>query len=445
MEARSIKYKLTIILFFVVNVFLVFFDKTRHFYIWILLSFFVLNLFLRTVFFIFSLLVLDKKYDLNKLKKLDNSDLPIYSVLIPVFKEDFNVIRNLLNSIYNFDYDLNKLDIIILLEEDDADTLNNIKKLKNIFNFTYLIVPNSNVRTKPHALNYGLKYIKGKYLVVYDAEDIPEPYQLKKTVYEFSNLPDEYFCLQARLNYYNKNENILTKCFSIEYSLWFNYFIKSFSEHFNFFAIGGTSNHFKVDKLKDIDGWDAYNVTEDAEISVRAIANGYKIKTLNSETLEESVKDLRSWFQQRRRWIKGYMQTYLQYITHPINLFKNVGCKNFLLFNYIIGFSFITPILYLFFLITYIFHSNNFSLNQLFVNTFIYHFYIYSTFAMVVIFARTNGKITFKSVKDIVCYILYSHIYTIAVYFTVIELFKRPFSWNKTMHNKSIYNWIYTL
>lgn len=440
MEARFIKYKLTIILFFIVNVFLVFFDKTRHFYIWILLSFFVLNLFLRTVFFIFSLLVLDKKYDLNKLKKLDNSDLPIYSILIPVFKEDFNVIRNLLNSIYNFDYDLNKLDIIILLEEDDADTLDNIKELKNIFNFTYLIVPNSDVRTKPHALNYGLKYVKGKYLVVYDAEDIPEPYQLKKAVYEFNNLSDEYFCLQARLNYYNKNENILTKCFSIEYSLWFNYFIKSFSEYFNFFAIGGTSNHFKVDKLKNIDGWDAYNVTEDAEISVRAVANGYKIKTLNSETLEESVKDLRSWFQQRRRWIKGYMQAYLQYITHPIKLFKNVGCKNFLLFNYIIGFSFITPILYLFFLITYIFHSNNFSLNELFVNTFIYHFYIYSTFAMVVIFARTNGKITFKSVKDIICYILYSHIYTIAVYLTVIELFKRPFSWNKTTHNKSIYN-----
>ena len=348
--------------------------------------------------------------------------------------------RNLLNSIQNFDYDLNKLDIIILLEEDDLDTINSVYRLRKLFNFTYIVVPKSEIKTKPNALNYGLKYVKGKYLVIYDAEDIPEPYQLKKAVYEFSKLPDEYFCLQARLNYYNKDENMLTKCFSIEYSLWFNYFIKSFSEYFNFFAIGGTSNHFKVEKLKDINGWDAYNVTEDAEISVRAVFNGYKIKTLNSDTLEESVKCIGSWFNQRKRWIKGYMQTYLQYIIHPLLFIKKAGYKNFFLFNYIIGFSFIIPIFYMFFLIAYIFYFDSFSLMQLFVNTFIYYFYIYSTFTMNVIFIMTKNKVTFKNIREIIFYILYSHVYIIAVYLALVELIKKPFIWNKTTHNRSIYN-----
>ena len=440
MEAKFTNYKLLIFLFLIINILLIIFDCTRHTYIWVLLSFFIINLLTRVTLFIFSILVLDEEYDLNKLKELENFDLPVYSILIPVYKEDFNVMRNLLNSIQNFDYDLNKLDIIILLEEDDLDTINSVYRLRKLFNFTYIVVPKSEIKTKPNALNYGLKYVKGKYLVIYDAEDIPEPYQLKKAVYEFSKLPDEYFCLQARLNYYNKDENILTKCFSIEYSLWFNYFIKSFSEYFNFFAIGGTSNHFKVEKLKDINGWDAYNVTEDAEISVRAVFNGYKIKTLNSDTLEESVKCIGSWFNQRKRWIKGYMQTYLQYIIHPLLFIKKAGYKNFFLFNYIIGFSFIIPIFYMFFLIAYIFYFDSFSLMQLFVNTFIYYFYIYSTFTMNVIFIMTKNKVTFKNIREIIFYILYSHVYIIAVYLALVELIKKPFIWNKTTHNRSIYN-----
>ncbi len=440
MEAKFTNYKLLIFLFLIINILLIIFDCTRHTYIWVLLSFFIINLLTRVTLFIFSILVLDEEYDLNKLKELENFDLPVYSILIPVYKEDFNVMRNLLNSIQNFDYDLNKLDIIILLEEDDLDTINSVYRLRKLFNFTYIVVPKSEIKTKPNALNYGLKYVKGKYLVIYDAEDIPEPYQLKKAVYEFSKLPDEYFCLQARLNYYNKDENMLTKCFSIEYSLWFNYFIKSFSEYFNFFAIGGTSNHFKVEKLKDINGWDAYNVTEDAEISVRAVFNGYKIKTLNSDTLEESVKCIGSWFNQRKRWIKGYMQTYLQYIIHPLLFIKKAGYKNFFLFNYIIGFSFIIPIFYMFFLIAYIFYFDSFSLMQLFVNTFIYYFYIYSTFTMNVIFIMTKNKVTFKNIREIIFYILYSHVYIIAVYLALVELIKKPFIWNKTTHNRSIYN-----
>ena len=355
-------------------------------------------------------------------------------------KEDFNVIRNLINAIYNFDYDLNKLDIIFLLEEDDIYTINNVKLLENLFKFNYIIVPKSDIKTKPNALNYGLKFAKGKYLVIYDAEDIPEPYQLKKSVYEFEKLPEEYFCLQAKLNFYNKNENIITKCFSIEYALWFNYFINVFSKYFNFFTIGGTSNHFKVDKLKQINGWDAYNVTEDAEISVRALKNNFKIKTLNSFTLEESVKDLKSWFKQRKRWIKGYMQTYLQYINTPLHLYKKVGSKNFLLFNYIVGFSFLIPIFYLFFFIAYMFCLDSFSQTQIIINRYIYRTYILYTIVSSFIFIKTNKHINSKSLFHIFIFIIYSHFYTIAVYLSLIELIKKPFSWNKTEHNKSRYN-----
>jgi cellulose synthase/poly-beta-1,6-N-acetylglucosamine synthase-like glycosyltransferase len=189
-----------------------------------------------------------------------------------------------------------------------------------------------------------------------------------------------------------------------------------------------------------MNGWDAYNVTEDAEISVRAIKHCYKIKTLNSITLEESVKDLKSWIKQRKRWIKGYIQTYLQHSVNFISFYKKVGFKKFFLFHYIVGFSFAIPIFYLFFIISYIFYFDSFTQNQLLINRLIYNFYIFSNIIMILFLIKRDNKIKLKNILDTILYILYSHIYVIIVYLTIIELIKKPFIWNKTEHNRSIYN-----
>lgn len=175
-------------------------------------------------------------------------------------------------------------------------------------------VPFSLPRTKPKALNYAMQYCRGKYVVIYDAEDRPDADQLLKAVIAFDELPKEYVCLQAKLNFYNENENLLTKLFSIEYCLWFKYLLKGLSLMDLPVTLGGTSNHFKVDALQKIGFWDAYNVTEDADLGIRLYSFGYKVHMIDSYTLEESPIDIISWIKQRSRWIKGFIQTFLVFL-----------------------------------------------------------------------------------------------------------------------------------
>ena len=168
-------------------------------------------------------------------------------------------------------------------------------------------VPVSFPRTKPKAMNYAISYVKGEYLCVYDAEDRPDSDQLLKALQAFKELSQEYACVQARLNFYNPNENMLTSFFSIEYSLWFEYLLKGLNLYELPITLGGTSNHFKVSALEKIGYWDAYNVTEDADLGIRLYSNGYKVHIIDSETLEEAPIGLFNWLAQRTRWIKGFI------------------------------------------------------------------------------------------------------------------------------------------
>ncbi|RMH04835.1 MAG: glycosyltransferase, partial [Aquificota bacterium] len=150
----------------------------------------------------------------EEVKSLDEKDLPVYTVLVPVYKEP-EVIGILINSLKKMDYPQNKLDVILLLEEDDKETLQAAKAHRPPSNWRFIIVPNSLPKTKPKACNYGLLFARGKYLTIYDAEDVPEPDQLKKAVLAFKKGGDEYICFQAALNYFNKDENFLTKMFTL--------------------------------------------------------------------------------------------------------------------------------------------------------------------------------------------------------------------------------------
>ena len=159
-----------------------------------------------------------------------------------------------------------------------------------------------------------MNFIKGKYLVIFDAEDRPEKYQLKKALKKFNELDEKYICLQASLNFYNKYDNFITYCFSMEYSMWFDFTIRTITKYGTFFPLGGTSNHFKVKELFEIGKWDGYNMTEDAELGVRIAKAGYKIAYLNSITSEECPKTIYAWIKQRTRWIKGFMQTFCEHL-----------------------------------------------------------------------------------------------------------------------------------
>ncbi len=271
-----------------------------------------------------------------EIKELHDDELPIYSILLPVYKEP-EVIETLIYALSNLDYPRDKLDIKMLLEEDDFTTINKIRNLDIPSVFECIIVPNMQPKTKPKACNYGLVFCRGEIVTIYDAEDIPEPDQLKKAIVGFKKFPEDVICIQAQLNYFNANENFLTKMFTLEYSYWFDYMLPGMDRLNVPIPLGGTSNHFIREKLVELNAWDPFNVTEDADLGVRAYAKGYKVGTINSTTYEEANKRVRSWIRQRSRWVKGYMQTVLVHMRNPIELYRKIGFRGMFAFFLFIG------------------------------------------------------------------------------------------------------------
>jgi len=266
---------------------------------------------------------------------LNEKLLPIYTVLCPLYKEG-KVLQQFVNSIKEIDWPKEKLEVILLLEEDDIETLNVARSIDIPDNFKIVVVPDSIPKTKPKACNYGLSIAKGEYVVVYDAEDKPEPLQLKKAYLGFQKLGDKVFCLQSKLNYFNPNQNILTRLFTAEYSFWFDIALPGLQTIDASIPLGGTSNHFRTKDLLSIHGWDPFNVTEDCDLGVRIFKAGHKTAIIDSTTYEEANSSIRNWIRQRSRWIKGYLQTYLVHMREPVSFIKSHGIHAFI-FQLVIG------------------------------------------------------------------------------------------------------------
>ncbi len=279
----------------------------------------------------------------DELAALDERELPVYTILVPMYKEKYIATR-LLKNIENIDYPKSKLDVRLLLEEDDLDTINLARSLDLPAYYTIMVVPHSLPKTKPKACNYGLINARGKYVVIYDAEDKPEPDQLKKVYLAFKRLPAECVCIQAKLNYYNSKQNIITKWFTQEYSMWFELLLPGVMQTDIPLPLGGTSNHFKTEELKRIGAWDPFNVTEDADLGIRLFKDGYKTSIISSRTWEEATSKLSVWINQRSRWLKGYMQTWLVHMRNPFRLFKELGLKGFWGFQVTVFGTFFLPL-----------------------------------------------------------------------------------------------------
>ena len=267
---------------------------------------------------------------------LSNRDLPVYSVLVPMYREA-RVLPLLAKALKGLDYPASKLEVKLVLEEDDAETIDAAKALDLPGNFEIIRVPPSQPKTKPKACNYALQFCRGEFLTIYDAEDQPEPDQLKKAVLAFRTSAPNLACVQGRLNYFNRSENWLTAMFTLEYSQWFDFLLPGLDYLKVPIPLGGTSNHFKLDVLRQVNGWDPYNVTEDADLGIRLAQEGYTVGVINSTTYEEANGVLPSWIKQRSRWIKGYMQTWLVHMRHPVHLYRSIGPVGFFAFHFFIG------------------------------------------------------------------------------------------------------------
>lgn len=267
---------------------------------------------------------------------LNERELPRYTVLVPVFREA-NIVGQLIRNLGGLDYPTEKLEVLILIEEEDHETRDAVLTSNPPPHFRIVTIPKGQPQTKPRACNVGLYFATGDLLVIYDAEDTPDPDQLKKAVVAFRRGGDETVCVQASLNYFNDRENALTRMFTLEYSYWFDYMLAGLDLGDLPIPLGGTSNHFRTSALIELGGWDPYNVTEDADLGIRASALGYRVGVINSTTMEEANTSIPNFIRQRSRWIKGYMQTTLVHARQPLALVRQIGLRRFLSFVLLIA------------------------------------------------------------------------------------------------------------
>jgi cellulose synthase/poly-beta-1,6-N-acetylglucosamine synthase-like glycosyltransferase len=256
-----------------------------------------------------------------------DEELPVYTVLLPVYHEP-EIVQNLLRGIGNLHYPADKLEVLLITEEDDAATQAALLGTP-IEPVRIVVVPEHQPKTKPAACNYGLSVpgLKGEMVTIYDAEDVPDPLQLRRAVVALRRAPAEVGCLQARLCYFNERQNLLTRWFTMEYDQWFAAILPAVAHARNVVPLGGTSCHLTARVLREVGGWDAYNVTEDADLGVRLARYGYRTLILDSITLEEANSDVINWIRQRSRWYKGYLQTSIVHMRQPLNLRRDLGLK----------------------------------------------------------------------------------------------------------------------
>src|SRR5271155_438823 len=277
--------------------------------------------FLVCVLFKFIVCMIGARYEyaesvtLEDVEKLRDDELPLYTILVPAYHEA-NVVGSLIENLSRLDYPPEKLEILLLLEQDDNETREAAITAKPPDTVTLVTVPPGAPQTKPKACNVGLFLARGDYLVIYDAEDRPDPHQLKAAIVAFQRADERQVCVQAALNYFNAEENALTRMFTLEYSFWFDYMLPGLEALQLPIPLGGTSNHFRTGALRRLGGWDPFNVTEDADLGIRSAALGETVGVISATTYEEANNAYLGFVRQRSRWIKGYLQTTFVHLRH---------------------------------------------------------------------------------------------------------------------------------
>lgn len=239
-------------------------------------------------------------------------DLPRYAVLVPLYREP-EVVPALLAALTALDYPPERLDIQILLEDDDDTTAQALAQQVLPGHIRCTVAPPGKPRTKPRACNEGLARAAGdcEFLVIFDAEDRPDTDQLRKAIAAYRMLPPEVVCLQSRLAHYNACQSLTAGWSAVEYLAWFRLHLPGLQSLRAPIPLGGTSNHFRLAALRELDGWDPFNVTEDCDLGMRIARRGWRTAVLDSTTWEEAVSKPGAWVRQRSRWVKGYLQTWL--------------------------------------------------------------------------------------------------------------------------------------
>lgn len=371
-------------------------------------------------------------------------DLPCYSVLVPLFREA-RVLSSLLAALRRIDYPVEKLDIKLILEEADQETLAAVRRQALPGNIDVIVVPDCEPRTKPKALNYALQFATGDLAVIFDAEDRPEPDQLLKAAHAFAAAPPGVVCLQARLAFYNAHENWLSRQFAIEYASLFEGILPMLDTLRLPIPLGGTSNHFRIEALRALGGWDAFNVTEDADLGMRLYRAGWRCETLPSNTYEEAACQPGNWLRQRSRWLKGWMQTYAVHMRRPGGLRRSLGLAGFLAFHGqfagMILSALVHPLFYLLLIYDYtqgkLFEQSGGVLANSLLAISIVNLLTGYAASFVLGATVLASKRMYWLTPQLVFIPLYWLMISLAAYRALYQFIVKPFHWDKTEHGLS--------
>ncbi len=270
---------------------------------------------------------------------------PRYTVIVPVYREEA-VLAQLVAALDRLDYPRDRLDILITVEADDHATRRAAETLATRDTMRVVVAPKGAPRTKPRALNVALAQAKGELVTVFDAEDRPDPQQLRAAAAAFAAAGPDIACVQAPLGWYNHDDNWLTRQFALEYAAQFHVIMPALARWGWPLPLGGTSNHFRIAALRAVGGWDAHNVTEDADMGFRLARFGYRATVITVGTLEEATTTRAAWTRQRSRWIKGFMQTWAVHMRAPGDLVRRAGWRSLACLQLTIGFSVVASLVH---------------------------------------------------------------------------------------------------
>ncbi len=375
---------------------------------------------------------------------------PVYSILLPVFMEDASILKQLVAAINAIYYPHDKMQVLLILESIDIETIAIVNTMSLPDHWDKVIVPDFAPRTKAKACNYALQMVTGEYVVIFDADDIPDADQLYIALKQFLTSDDKLACLQAKLNYYNADENLLTRLFSIEYTILFDYILPALAKSNYPIPLGGTSNHFRTAVLKQLRGWDIYNLAEDAEIGMRLAIYGYHVDMIDSYTAEESPITVNAWIKQRARWFKGFIQTYLLNMQSNTSFSKVVGCqKSLVSLHLMLGLCVVSlisiPLMLGIGLLKFmdLLPSSNtrFDITLLHASLISCAIWLATTFYQAFIVVRKSPFIKdFSFLKKLLCIAMfpaYFSLHIVAAIYALYDLIRRPFYWSKTKHGLS--------
>ncbi len=363
---------------------------------------------------------------------------PVVSILVPLYRER-EIASALLKRLGKLDYPVELLDVCLLLEDNDTPTVEALRSANIPRWMRQITVPKGTLRTKPRALNYGLKFTKGSIIGVYDAEDAPEADQIRKVVQAFASSSEKVACLQGVLDFYNAEHNFLSRLFAVEYATWFRMVLPGLEHLGLVLPLGGTTLFFRRDALEEMGGWDAHNVTEDADLGIRLARHGYRTKLIPTVTWEEANCRTLPWIKQRSRWLKGYAMTYGAHMRRPRKLLRDLGATKFigvqvLFLGTICQFT-LAPLMWSFWGLALGFahplEPIMPSWGAWAVGTFFLGFEVANITLSAITLARSGKRALIPWAP---LGLLYFPLATAAMYKALWEVFFRPFYWDKTEH-----------